>query len=70
MVSLSIELLKRASTAVARLWHGIREWCGDAAYERYLKTHCKHFGGADTLSREQFYLEQLQKRYSRFSRCC
>jgi len=21
---------------VAKLWLGIREWCGDSAYERYL----------------------------------
>ena len=53
-----------------RLWRGIREWCGDAAYERYLSTQVKNGRDAALLSREQFYLEELQKRYSRVSRCC
>jgi len=55
---------------VARVWLGIREWCGDAAYDRYLETQARHGSGAARLSREEFYVEQLQKRYSRVSRCC
>jgi len=66
----SANLLERARKILARVWMGIREWCGDAAYERYLKTHARHKCGAAKLSREDFYLEQLQKRYSRVSRCC
>jgi len=61
---------ERAKQAIARLWLGMREWCGDAAYDRYLKAHAKHQGGAAALSREDFYVEQLQRRYSRVSRCC
>ena len=53
-----------------RVWRGLREWCGDAAYERYLASHAKNSCSAARLSREEFYLEQLQKRYSRVSRCC
>ena len=56
--------------AVARVWLGIREWCGDAAYERYLKSQKRATCTAALLTREQFYVEQLQKRYSRVSRCC
>lgn len=52
------------------VWFGIREWCGDAAYERYLKTHKRNACAGIELSREEFYLQQLQKRYSRVSRCC
>ena len=63
-------LRKRAARAAALAWRGLREWCGDAAYERYLQSHSKHTGGATALTRERFYLEQLQKRYSRVSRCC
>ena len=63
-------LRKQAASAAALAWRGIREWCGDAAYERYLQSHCKHACGESALSREQFYLEQLHKRYSRVSRCC
>lgn len=62
--------LKRARKIVARLWLGIREWCGDAAYERYVKAHAGHGCGASMLSREDFYVQQLQTRYSRVSRCC
>jgi uncharacterized short protein YbdD (DUF466 family) len=53
-----------------QFWSGVREWCGDSAYERYLKAHSKHSCGPAVLSREEFYVEQLQKRYSRVSRCC
>jgi uncharacterized short protein YbdD (DUF466 family) len=66
----SIEFSSRAKVLLRRVWRGIREWCGDAAYERYLKSHVKHSCGATPLSREEFYLQQLQKRYSRVSRCC
>ena len=55
--------------AASRVWRGIRDWCGDAAYERYLEAHAKH-SCETALSREDFYVEQLQKRYSRVSRCC
>lgn len=60
----------RMKDAAFRMWRGIREWCGDAAYERYLKSQEKCSGQRTTLTREQFYLDQLQKRYSRVSRCC
>jgi len=66
----SIEFGSRAKTVLRRVWRGIREWCGDAAYERYVASHGKHSCGAVLLSREEFYLEQLSKRYSRVSRCC
>jgi uncharacterized short protein YbdD (DUF466 family) len=53
-----------------RIWTGIREWCGDAAYERYLKSRAKHSCSGGLLTREEFYLSQLQKKYSRICRCC
>ena len=61
---------ERASKAIARIWYGVREWCGDAAYDRYVKAHAKHQCGAAILSRKEFYVAELQKRYSRVSRCC
>jgi uncharacterized short protein YbdD (DUF466 family) len=60
----------RIARAASKIWRGVREWCGDAAYERYLEAHAKHSCEAAALSREEFYVEQLQKRYSRVSRCC
>jgi len=56
--------------AAARTWRGLREWCGDAAYDRYLQSHAKHAGHARPVTREEFYLQQLKQRYSRVSRCC
>ena len=58
VVSLVRVLLKR-----------LREWCGDAAYERYQKAAMRQ-GSACALTREQFYVEQLERKYSRPSRCC
>ena len=59
-----------AKIILRRIWRGIREWCGDTAYERYEKSHARHSCGATLLTREEFYVEQLQKKYSRVSRCC
>ena len=63
-------LRNRARIVLKRVWRGIREWCGDSAYERYVITHAKHCSRAPLLNREEFYLQQLNTRYSRVSRCC
>jgi len=60
----------RARILLRRIWHGVREWCGDAAYERYLMSRAKHSRASTLLTREEFYLSQLQKKYSRVSSCC
>jgi len=52
-----------------KLWQGLREWSGDAAYETYARCAARQ-RGVRVLSREEFYVEQLQKKYSRVSRCC
>jgi uncharacterized short protein YbdD (DUF466 family) len=56
----------------ARLfWRGIREWCGDAAYERYLRSlAARQCPTTPRLTAEEFYVEQLTRRYSRPNRCC
>ena len=51
-------------------WHGLREWCGDAAYERYLHSSATRFGSHRVLTAKEFYVEQLNRRYSRPNRCC
>jgi uncharacterized short protein YbdD (DUF466 family) len=53
-----------------RFWRGLREWCGDAAYESYLRSKRAHTGACRTLSPAEFYVEQLYRRYSRPNRCC
>jgi uncharacterized short protein YbdD (DUF466 family) len=56
--------------ATRSTWRGLREWCGDAAYERYLRSARKRSGTHDPLSPAEFYVEQLNRRYSRPNRCC
>ncbi len=57
-------------------WFWLRQVSGDAAYENYLRCNSKR---ADTgaslpsalpLSRTEFYLDSLRRRYSAVSRCC
>ncbi len=60
----------RLAYALGYVWQGIREWCGDSAYERYLHVQRLKPGERAELTREQFYVEQLNRRYSRPNRCC
>jgi uncharacterized short protein YbdD (DUF466 family) len=53
-----------------RFWRGLREWCGDAAYERYLRSVRQKSASCGRLTREEFYVEQLDRRYSQPNRCC
>ena len=62
---------RRVRRLARRLWRGVRDWCGDSAYERYLHSKQQLSGsGVEVLSEEQFYVEQLQRKFSRPSRCC
>jgi uncharacterized short protein YbdD (DUF466 family) len=61
---------KFAKRSLRRFWRGLREWCGDAAYERYLRAKGRQDPGRGALSAEEFYLEQVNRRYSRPNRCC
>jgi uncharacterized short protein YbdD (DUF466 family) len=61
---------KIASRFVRRFWRGLREWCGDAAYETYLRSNGKQASPSCTLTPAEFYVEQLNRRYSKPNRCC
>lgn len=61
---------KIALRLLRRFWRGLREWCGDAAYERYLRSPARRSGSRSTLTPKEFYVEQLNRRYSRPNRCC
>jgi uncharacterized short protein YbdD (DUF466 family) len=50
-------------------WKGLREWCGDSAYENYKHCAARKAQG-HVLSAAEFYVEQLNRRYSRPNRCC
>jgi uncharacterized short protein YbdD (DUF466 family) len=60
---------RKVRRGVARVWRGLREWCGDAAYEKYREC-AKRAGQSDVLSADEFYVEQLNRKYSRPNRCC
>jgi len=66
--------MKRATKTtlrfLRRFWRGVREWCGDAAYEKYLRSKAAHVCSSRPLSPAEFYVEQLNRRYSRPNRCC
>lgn len=59
----------KTKRGLGNFWHGLREWCGDTAYENYKKCALRA-GPSEVLSREQFYMEQVNQKYSRPSRCC
>jgi uncharacterized short protein YbdD (DUF466 family) len=66
--------MRRASKTTLRIlrrfWRGLREWCGDSAYERYLRSTNAKSDASQALTAEEFYVEQLNRRYSRPNRCC
>jgi uncharacterized short protein YbdD (DUF466 family) len=46
----------------------VREWTGDAEYERYLRYCARH--NESPLDRGRFFARRLEQRYRRRSRCC
>jgi uncharacterized short protein YbdD (DUF466 family) len=61
---------RRVQKLARNLLRGIRDWCGDSAYERYLSATKKRHPQGSPLSQKSFYVEQLNRRYSRPNRCC
>jgi uncharacterized short protein YbdD (DUF466 family) len=62
-------IAKRVRRAFTQLWRGLREWCGDAAYEKYLQCARRESLGRP-LTATEFYLEQMNRKYARPNRCC
>ena len=70
--------------ALRGAWSWLRQVTGDAAYENYLRCARRAMshaalhgvplgvdcGSASRLSRIEFYLDSLERRYSSASRCC
>lgn len=59
-----------AKKCLRRLWRGLREWSGDDAYDRYLHSPAVQRCDHPHLTRSEFYLDHLNRRYSRPNRCC
>jgi len=60
---------RKVRRALRIFWHGLRQWCGDSAYETYLASANRR-RNRELLSPAQFYVEQLNRKYSRPNRCC
>jgi len=60
----------RLQRAARSVWQSIREWCGDAAYESYLRSKHTKCGCGRPLTPAEFYVEQMDQKYSRPNRCC
>jgi len=65
MRSLSLRL----EIALRIFWRGLRQWSGDSAYETYLAC-AERQRTKKPLSAAEFYVEQLNRKYSRPNRCC
>jgi uncharacterized short protein YbdD (DUF466 family) len=67
-------VIRSAKRAPRQMWWAVRQIFGDAAYENYLQSFQRNLiHGGDTekpLTQDEFYLDSLQRRYSKVSRCC
>jgi hypothetical protein len=72
----TMEIRAKAVGLLRGAWSWVRQVSGDAAYENYLRCNTSRAdtGGstapAPLLSRAEFYLDSLRRRYSSVSRCC
>jgi uncharacterized short protein YbdD (DUF466 family) len=66
--------INSAKYRARQLWWALRQIFGDAAYENYLQSWRRNaiHGASITapLSRDEFYLDSLRRKYSKISRCC
>ncbi len=74
----------RIASGARVAWWWLRQVMGDAAYENYLRSASRRRGVGEAakacceqpgragrlLTREEFYLDALRRRYSGVSRCC
>jgi hypothetical protein len=61
-------MVAKAKALLARTWCFARQLLGDEAYARY-REYVVARGGTPP-SPQEFYLSELQRKYSRPSRCC
>jgi hypothetical protein len=70
------KLRSKATSSLRGGWAWLRQVSGDAAYENYLRSATRRadtgspVASAAPLSRAEFYLDSLRRRYSTVSRCC
>lgn len=52
------------------LWHYLRQVTGDDAYERYITHQKLAHAGEPPLTRQQFFKQRQDEKWSKVSRCC
>lgn len=60
--------MAKVRRTIRQIWEIAREVLGDKAYERYAER--LRARGEQPLAPEEFYLSQLERKYTRPSRCC
>ena len=60
--------MSKIRSQLRKLWEYMREVAGENDYARYRMNTLAR--GQEPLSPQEFYLQQLQRRYSRISHCC
>ena len=60
--------LARIRHAAGAVWQWLRGFTGDTAYEGYLRHAAERSG--KQLSAEEFYLDDIQRKFTRPNRCC
>jgi hypothetical protein len=63
------KLRTQLRSRLLEFWRGLRQWSGDSAYEIYLAC-AQRQKREQPLSAKEFYVEQLNRKYSRPNRCC
>lgn len=58
------------ATELKRAWSYVREVTGDDAYERYLAHHAQSHPDQPPLTREQYFRQRQDEKWSKISRCC
>ena len=64
----SLQTPARLRKMACAFWQWLRGFTGDTAYESYLR-HVGD-GSAPRLTAEEFYLDDMQRKYTRPNRCC
>ena len=58
------------ATELKRAWRYLREVTGDDAYERYLAHHTQSHPDQPPLTREQYFRQRQDEKWSKINRCC
>ena len=58
------------ATELKRAWGYLRQVTGDDAYERYVAHHAQVHADQPPLTREQFFRQRQDEKWSKVSRSC